>query len=588
MRCAEASKPRLRRIVCLALALVCVGGLAVGGCEARHAAQARRHLLRAATLFERLQAELKRGDYAAGRATVLALRGETAAAGAATKDTAWRLGGHIPVVGEDVRAVRTVTSALDALATDVLSPLVEVAAGIEKLAPHAGAVDVTAFSGVAAKLRAAAATVARTRERIRAIRTDRLAGPLASQIDQLSTRLGQAVALIGSALRAAELIPPMLGATGPRTYLVLFQNPAEIRATGGMPGAYVVIAAEHGVVRVVDAGNATGGLGTSDAPVLPLDPDVEALYGTSIARYPANLNETPDFPTAARVAREMYRRHSGRTVDGILATDPVALSYLLGATGPVAVPGGPDLRTDNAVPVLLSHVYAGQLTRPQQDAYFRTAATATFKALTGRPIAMRPMLAQLARAAGERRLLVWSARPQEERLLAGTVLEGRMPRDRPDAPTVGVFLNDGGAGKMSYYLRPAVQLGDSGCKLAGRALLSLHLTLTSVAPPSGLSPYVLNSAATVPPYTIRTFVSVFSPTDGSVVRARTDGVASPFRSGSDGGRAVGVFQIDLAPGTSRRLDVTLLAGSGTVRAPRLWTTPTVTPWPVEHLPAGRC
>ncbi|MEV6852157.1 hypothetical protein AB0M88_53295, partial [Actinoplanes sp. NPDC051411] len=150
MRSAEASGPvrrRVGRILCLGLALVCVSGLAVGGWEARQAAQARRHLLRAAALFESLQSQLERGDYATGRATVLALRGETGAAGAATGDAAWRLGGHVPVLGDDVRAVRTVTSALDDLATKVLPPLVDVAAGIEKLVPHGGAIDVTALAG---------------------------------------------------------------------------------------------------------------------------------------------------------------------------------------------------------------------------------------------------------------------------------------------------------------------------------------------------------------------------------------------------------------------------------------------------------
>ena len=34
----------------------------------------------------------------------------------------------------------------------------------------------------------------------------------------------------------------------------------------------------------------------------------------------------------------MYRVHSGRRVDGVVATDPVALSYLLQATGPVLLP----------------------------------------------------------------------------------------------------------------------------------------------------------------------------------------------------------------------------------------------------------
>jgi len=577
-----------RRAGCLALVLVCGAGFAVGGWEARQAAQARGHLLRAAALFDRLRSQLEQGDYAAGQTTALALRRETAAADAGTGDLAWRLGGHAPVLGDDVQAVRTVTVALDELATDVLPPLVRVAASIEALTPRRGRLDLAALSGASDELRTADDTVRAIRGRIAAIATGRLVGPLAAPIAELSARLDRAVTLTGSALLAAQLIPPMLGASGPRTYLALFQNPAEVRATGGMPGAYLVLRADRGAIRVVDDGVASGGLAISDAPVVALDPAMTALYGTAIGRYPANINQTPDFPTVARLAREMYRRHSGRTVDGVLATDPVALSYLLGATGPVAVPGGPALRADNAVRLLLSDVYAGRRTRPQQDAYFRTVARATFAALTRRPTAVRAMLAQLARAAGERRLLAWSARPGEESLLAGTVLAGALPRDRPDEPTVGLFLNDGGAGKMSYYLRPAARLGDSGCRLGGRAMLTLRLTLSSVAPATGLSRYVLNSAAALDPYTIRTLVSIFSPTGGSVVRARLDGAATPLSAGSEGDRAVGIVPVDLRPGTSRRLEVTLLAGAATVRALRLWTTPTVTPWRIEHPLAGRC
>jgi hypothetical protein len=565
--------------------LLLATGLAVGGWETRQAAQARRHLLRATALFQTLQSQLEQGDYAAGRTTVGRLRHETSAAAGATSDPAWRMGGHAPVIGDDVQAVRTVTVVLDELATKVLPPLVDVAAGIEALTPHGGRVDLSALAGAASELRAADATMRRIRDRVRDIPK----GDLVTQINELGGKLDRAVTLIGSALRAAELIPPMLGANGPRTYLVLFQNPAEIRATGGMPGAYLVVTADHGVVKVVDDGVASGGLATSDTPVLTLDPSTIALYGTAIARYPANINQTPDFPTVARLAREMYRRHSGRTVDGVLATDPVALSYLLAATGPITVPGGPPLRSDTVVRTLLSDVYAGQLSRPQQDAYFRGVARATFQALTQRPLAIRPMLAQLARAAGERRLLAWSARPEEEGLLAGTVLEGVLPQDGPGTATVGLFLNDGGGGKMSYFLRPAVALGESGCRQADRAELTVRLTLSSVAPAKGLSTYVQNSKPGLDPYTIRTLVSVYSPTGGTVVRTKLDGEAVPVSAGSAGRRAVGIVTVDLAPGKSRQLEVTLLARrADTVRDLRLWTTPTVTPWPTELRPAGQC
>src|SRR4051794_15486697 len=134
-------RPRPSRNFYLALALLVLTGLGVGGWETRQAAQARHHLLRATALFQTLQSQLEQGDYAAGRITVGRLRHETSAAAGATSDPAWRMGGHAPVIGDDVQTVRTVTVVLDELATTVLPPLVDVAAGIEALTPHGGRVD---------------------------------------------------------------------------------------------------------------------------------------------------------------------------------------------------------------------------------------------------------------------------------------------------------------------------------------------------------------------------------------------------------------------------------------------------------------
>ena len=160
------------------------------------------------------------------------------------------------------------------------------------------------------------------------------------------------------AARSTALLPPMLGASGPRTYLLLFQNPAELRATGGMPGAYVVIRADRGKIDITDQGTAAGDLGAFDKPVLELAESDQLLYGERLGIYPADVNLTPDFPTAGALVREMYRRRTGRLVDGVLATDPIALSYLLAMLGTVPVRGGTDLTAANAVSVLLSKAYA--------------------------------------------------------------------------------------------------------------------------------------------------------------------------------------------------------------------------------------
>jgi hypothetical protein len=372
---------------------------------------------------------------------------------------------------------------------------------------------------------------------------------------------------------------------------VLFQNLAETRATGGMPGAFAVVRASGGRVRLIGTGTASGDLRVFNPPMARLGPAALQLYTDRPAIFPADVNLGPDFPAAARLVREMYRLRTGRVVDGVVATDPVALAYLLGATGPVPVPGGPALTRDNAVRTLLSDVYARFPDPAAQDRYFARATRAIFAALVrGGGLAPALAVAALARAAGERRLLVWSARPAEQRSLAGTVLAGTVPADDPAHPTVGAFLNDGSGAKIGYYLARSALLTTETCRPGQRAQLRLRLTLRSSAPRSGLPRTVTGLALSGDPYTARVQVLVFSPEDGAVVRAWTGGVATPIGSGFEGRRAVGVVMVDVPAGTTRTVDVTLLTagGPGRVGAGRLLLSPGPTPWRTDTRTAPAC
>jgi hypothetical protein len=276
----------------------------------------------------------------------------------------------------------------------------------------------------------------------------------------------------------------------------------------------------------------------------------------------------------------MYRVRSGKTVDGVIATDPVALSYLLRAAGPVPMPFGGPLTADSAVRMLLSQIYA-TATLPQQDAYFAHAARAAFDVLTRRQSNPRGLLTELTRAAGERRLLLWSADPREQKSVEGTVLSGMLPLDDGASPTVGVFLNDGSGAKMSYYLTHAATLAVGSCDVDGSRELRLRFTLGSTAPRSGLSEAVLGLGLSGDPYTVRTNVMVFSPTGGSIADATLDGTEAEMGTGVEHGRAVGIVTVDLPPGATKTLVVTLLTGPAGAVRPRLWTTPGVAPWKTE-------
>jgi hypothetical protein len=371
---------------------------------------------------------------------------------------------------------------------------------------------------------------------------------------------------------------------------MLFQNLAEPRASGGEMGAYAVLRVDRGMVRIVAQGAASG-LGVFTRPVLPLDPAMRRLYGDRPAIFPADINATPHFPTTAALARAMYRARTGVAVDGVFATDPVALSYLLAATGPVAV-AGTTLTAQNVVQALLSDVYARMPTSARQDEFFADTARAVFDRLVGGQLDRGAALAGLARAAGERRLLAWSADPAEEARLAPTMLGGVLPDDGA-IPTVGLFLNDGTGAKLGYYLTRATEVRPGGCRDDGRRELTVRLSLGLPAPSSGLPDYVTGVELVVPRYTLRTVVMVFAPTGGTVVGARRDGTPVPLGAGVERGRAVGVVAVDLTPQAKSTVDFTVLTGVPPDGArggytPHLWTTPGVRAWPTTVEPTAYC
>ncbi|MEV0157273.1 DUF4012 domain-containing protein [Micromonospora sp. NPDC050686] len=573
---ARVRRALLASLVAGSLLLLGVGWVAFQGW------QARAHLVNAAGLARQLSADVVGGDVDRGQRTLAALQEQSAKARASTTGPGWWLGQRAPWAGDDLAAVREIATAVDDLARKAFPSLLRT--DLASLVPKEGRLDLGRLRAVSAEIGAADEVVRATRTRLAAVPQDTLVSQVRQALTDLRGEMDRLANLTGAARQGAALLPPLLGADGVRSYLLLSQNLAELRATGGMFGAYAVLRAENGQIRMVRQGTSAE-FGRFDPP-LSVPAPVRALWGELPGAYPADVNLVPDFPTAAALYREMYQRHTGASVDGVLAVDPVVLSYLLAAIGPVAVPGGPTLTGDRAVRALLSDAYR-DLDGQQQDAYYAASAGAVFDALFARKVDPRALLSAFDRSIAERRLLFWSARSEEQGMLRESRLSGALP-ETDAVPTVGIFLNDGSGAKLGYYLRPAATLTVGQCRTDGRRQLQLRFTLRSAAPAAGLSTSVLGLGKAGDPYTIRTLISVYSPAGGTVVDGKLDGRAIGLGSAYDRRRQVAVANVEVPPGRTRTLDVGLLTGKNGAGTAELRLTPTATPWTTQVVTAPSC
>jgi hypothetical protein len=409
-------------------------------------------------------------------------------------------------------------------------------------------------------------------------------GRVRAEVERLRGLLAEAAPAIDAIANSAELLPGMLGADGPRSYLLLVQNPAELRATGGLVGVLALVTADQGRISLAAQASGTSIQPSAD-PVAAIPAETQGLYGPLLARFIQDVNLTPDFPLAASTASTMWKAKFGGTIDGVFTIDPVALSHLLTAIGPVDLPTGDTLTADNAVPVLLSESYARWPDTNQQDAFFAAAAVAVFSQVAGGSADGTALIRSLVQAGEERRMLVWSAHPDEQRVLATTTLAGMLPRSTASIAALGVYFNDATGAKMDYYLSTGIEAVTAVCRADGTPSSRIAVTLTNTASADAgatLPAYVTGAGwSGVTPGSIRTRVAVYGAEGGLLAATTSAGADYATIAGTDAGRPVSVFTVDLAPGESRTVTVDLLnikqkgPGMTVAATPTLWGSPPV-------------
>lgn len=455
------------------------------------------------------------GDSSAVETAAQTVLSQTVRASDTANGPLWRMAAAVPGVGDNVRAVSAAADATRVLVERGLPPALDILAATDagSLTLADGGVNLAPFQAAQRALPEISAALAEAKSMMADVRVDRVAGPVADALEQLTSAIDHA----GPALELADKYLPtvleMAGQSSPRDYLILFQNNAEARATGGNPAASFVLHVEGGRLEMTQQASATTFdiMQVSERVYLELPEENLALYSSEFNRAPQNYNYTPNFPTTARLFQTLWSRTMNLDVDGVISIDPVVLAYMLQVTGPISLETGEELSSANAVKVLLSDTYErfgndGMAA----DAYFADVASRVFQRVVSGGWDPVAMFGALTQAAEDQRVYMWFPRDTDQALATELGLDGTLTADNSKTTQVGIFVNDASYGKLEYYLQKSVSVD---CDPAS-GTIHTSMTLSSSAPTGGLSPYTLgqrNAAWGIPLTSMILNVLFFAP-----------------------------------------------------------------------------
>ncbi|PKI92063.1 hypothetical protein CW368_04245 [Actinomycetales bacterium SN12] len=552
---ARPTRSRTRRRVAWTAGIVAAVLLLAAGWVVARGAAAAGELQKVEKTASELRAAVASGDLDGAARDAHVLSQHAGAARDLTGDPIWRAFEVIPWAGSNLTAVREVSQIAADIADRGLPPLLTAAESIDpaRFAITDGTIDLALFTEAQEPLAEAADVLARAAARADRIDVDATIPRLGEAIGQLRDAVDESAQIVDALHSASVLVPPMLGADGPRSYVIAMQNNAELRSSGGIIGAIALVRAENGRITIQQQAS------TTDFPELstplPLSEPTVALFDDRPGRYLQNITSIPDFAEAGPVIAARWQNRFGTPVDGVIAVDALVTQKLMAATGPLTF--GPFTATEhNVVSLLLSEIYAAVPDPAVQDQIFAEAATTLLSAAFNASDP-KQLLAALVGSADEGRVRIWSSHDDEENLLITSTLGGALPEDSASAHHVGVLFNDATGAKMDYYTGAVITTAVGMCE--GTPTTRVRVTWKNDAPSdaaASLPAYVTGDGTYgVQPGSVRTLIAIYGP-DGAVPsHTRADGGDASAQTAVLGQHFAVQHEVLLAPGESATIEV---------------------------------
>lgn len=358
---------------------------------------------------------------------------------------------------------------------------------------------------------------------------------------------------------ATSILPKVLGAGGKRTWVIAAENIAELRGRGGFLGSFGFVSADQGALGL------EGFKSASELPALDTTPRQElpeeyrnhyAALGGATAW--ANLGMSPHFPSGANLLLTKLQTVAGINAEGVISLDPVGLSYLLEALGPVNVEGLPEpISSANVVDWTLNRQYFHFAEDPEKRKRFLGEVTEAVWSRITSPVQVdaKRLAEAFGRAIRERHMVLYSRRPAEQKLFEDLNISGGVEQGRGDY--LMIVGQNFGENKMDYYLtRRVTYRGEVNAKGELEALL--RIAVKNNAAPGTIFPQEVGGerpALELAAGSARTSLAAFVPPRTVLERVSVDeAVTDDFEVKTELGKTLLGTTVVIGPGETRYIE----------------------------------
>ncbi|MDW3178153.1 MAG: DUF4012 domain-containing protein [Acidimicrobiia bacterium] len=459
----------------------------------------------------------------------------------------WMTPGRLlPVLGQHVRASQVVTGQASALTTSA-------AAVTDRVDPDGiivdGVIDIEEVDAITPAVDALAATTARADTKISNVLSPWLVPPVSERVERAVEVLGRTSGLVGASAEALHVGADLLGRNTPSQFLVMIATPAEARGSGGFIGNWALLESDNGALDVVEQYHSRelNALLASAGADLVAGEEYAARYARfDIERHIQDVTLSPDFPSVAPVAANLFLQATGVEVEAVLMLDPFVIEKLLGFTGPIDIDGDAPLTGANAAAELLIEQYE----RFDEDERRRETALLgltgqLMDALVDNPPDPLSFIVELAPLAEQQRLTLWLADDPAGSIVERLGVSGAFPTS--DDGLLSVVHQNAGQNKIDTYLDRSVDIRTTLNPGAGEVSHDVTITLTNSAPSTGLTDAVIGSNDQgLDQGTNAMFLSVYS---SDRLRAATvNGQPAAIETASEFGQSVYSTLVTIPPG----------------------------------------